>query len=307
VATDQLGYGAERIAGYGNAYQLVAGWVGSTGFRTPGLRFKDLGGAGRRGVAEDFLLATRYRRADRETEASIQGYFLDPGVVMLARNGEEDSAGRRTVPLPPGVRLSRELGEVVATRRSVRGYTGDAVPFDQVATLVRAAGAVTGVGHVDLVEGGSRDIHFRTAPSPGGLYPIELWLLAPGVDGLARGVWRYDARRDLLVEEGDEGRLDRALAAFAVPEEIISLSRAALVLLLIGRPWKVLRKYGDRGVRYLFIEAGATAENVHLACGSLGLGSVDCASVHDDDLHAALDLDGELRLLVHTVVIGVAG
>jgi SagB-type dehydrogenase family enzyme len=306
VADGQVGYGAEQIAGYGNAYQLVASWVTSTGFRTPGLRFKDLGGASRRGVAEEFLLATRYRRADREVEASIQGYFLDPGVVMLSRNGEEDIAGRATVPLPPGVRLTRELGEVVATRRSVRGYTGDAVPLDQVATLVRAAGAITGVGHVDLLEGGTRDIQFRTAPSPGGLYPIELWLLARGVDGLARGVWRYDPRRDLLVDEGDEARLDRALAAFAVPEEIISLSRAALVVLMIGRPWKVLRKYGDRGARYLFIEAGATAENLHLACGSLGLGSVDCASVHDDELHAALDLDGELRLLVHTVVVGTA-
>ena len=306
MAQEQVGYGAEQVASYGNAYQLVAGWVGSTGFRTPGLRFKDLGGGRRRGVAEEFLLATRYRRADREIEASIQGYFLDPGVVMLARNGEEDLTGRTTVPLPPGVRLTRELGEVVATRRSVRGYTGDAVGLDQVATLVRAAGAVTGVGHVDLMEGGSRDIHFRTAPSPGGLYPIELWLLARGVDGLARGVWRYEPRRDLLVAEGDAARLDRALASFAVPEEIISLSRAAVVVLLIGRPWKVLRKYGDRGARYLFIEAGATAENLHLACGSLGLGSVDCASVHDDDLHAALDLDGELRLLVHTVVVGVA-
>jgi SagB-type dehydrogenase family enzyme len=96
-----------------------------------------------------------------------------------------------------------------------------------------------------------------------------------------------------------------AVAAFAIPEEVIALNRAALVLLLVGRPWKVLRKYGDRGIRYLFVEAGALAENVHLACGALGLGSVDCASVHDNELHAALGFDGEFRMLVHTVVIGV--
>ena len=92
-----------------------------------------------------------------------------------------------------------------------------------------------------------------------------------------------------------------------MPEDLLSLPRAAAVLLLIGRPWKAMRKYGPRGARFVFIEGGAVAENVHLACGALGLGTVDCASVRDDDMHRALDLDGELRLLVHTVVVGEPG
>jgi SagB-type dehydrogenase family enzyme len=297
-------YGAEEAASYGNAYGAVTGWLTSTGFRTHSLRFKDLGGRPR-GIGEEFLVATRYRRADRETEASIQSYFLDPGVVMLSRNGEEDLAGLPTATLPQGVRLRRELGEVLGNRRSVRDYTGDPVSLDQLATIARAAAAITAAGHVDLIEGGERVISFHAAPSPGGLYPLEVWLLPLRVAGLANAVWRYDSRRDVLVQEAGESAALAAADAFAVPEEVIALSRAALVVLLVGRPWKVMRKYGDRGVRYLFIEAGSVAENIHLSCGSLGLGSVDCASVHDDELHAALHLDGELRLLVHTVVIGV--
>jgi SagB-type dehydrogenase family enzyme len=306
AGTGQDGYGAEQAAAYGNAYTAVTGWLRATGFRTHGLRFKDLG-ARPRGIGEEFLLATRYRRSDRETEASIQAYFLDPGVVMLSRNGEEDLTGRTTVPLPSGPRLRRELGEVLGNRRSVRDYTGDSVTIDQLATVARAAAAITAAGRVDLVEGGERAISFRTAPSPGGLYPLELWLLPLRVDGIARAVWRYDSRHDALVQEADAAAVSAAVNAFAVPEEVIALGRASVVVLLVGRPWKVMRKYGDRGVRYLFIEAGAVTENVHLACGSLGLGSVDCASVHDDELHTALGLDGELRLLVHSVVIGVPG
>jgi SagB-type dehydrogenase family enzyme len=302
--TGQDDYGAEQAAAYGNTYTTVTGWLRSTGFRTHGLRFKDLH-ARPRGIAEEFLLATRYRRFDRETEASIQSYFLDPGVIMLSRNGEEDLTGRTTVPLPQGPRLRRELGEVLGNRRSVRDYTGDPVSIDELATVARAAGAITAAAHVDLVEGGERVISFRTAPSPGGLYPLEAWLLPLRVAGIERAVWRYDSRRDVLVREVDAAAVSAAVNAFAVPEEVIALSRAAVVVLLVGRPWKVMRKYGDRGVRYLFIEAGAVAENIHLSCGSLGLGSVDCASVHDDEIHAALGLDGELRLLVHTVVIGV--
>ncbi|HEY8340506.1 MAG TPA: SagB/ThcOx family dehydrogenase [Egibacteraceae bacterium] len=295
---------AERVAAYANSYQEVSGWTRSTGFQTHGYRFSHLGDVPR-SIGEQFLLATRYRRIDRETEASIASYFVDPGVVMLSRNGEEDVAGRRVEQLPEGVRLRRELGEVLGNRRSIRDYTGDAIPLPQLATVVRAAGACTAVGHVDLVEGGERSIPFRTAPSPGGLYPLEVWLLARRVEGLDAGVWRFDPRRDALVHEGDEAMEEAARGCFAVPEEVIALSRAAAVILLVARPWKVMRKYGDRGVRYLFIEAGAIAENIHLACGSLGLGSCDCASVHDDELHQALDFDGELRQLAHTVVIGV--
>ena len=304
MAEKAFSFGADRAAVYGNTYKVVTPWTTSTGFRTNSLRFSGLESVGR-GIGEHFLLATRYRRNDREIEASIQSYFQDPGVVMLSRNGDESPTGAPAVPLPHGVRLHREFGEVLGRRRSVRSYTGDAIPLDQVATIVRAADAITGRGHVDLVEGGERSISFRTAPSPGGLYPIELWLLPVRVKGLSRSVWRYDPKRDLLVEESNEATLKKALGSFAVPEEVISVSRAALVLLMIGRPWKVMRKYGDRGVRYLFIEAGAMAENIHLACSSLGVGSVDCASVHDDELHAAIGLDGEMRVLVHTVIIGI--
>lgn len=296
--------GAEAAGAYANGYLTVTCWQGSTGFRPHAFRFRDLGAAAR-GIGEQFLVSTRYRRADRETQASVQSYFLDPGVAMLARDGQDSVDGLVTAPLPKGVRLRRELGEVLGRRRSVREYTGDAVPLDQVATVLRAASAITAAGHTELMEGGERRLTFRVAPSPGGLYPLETWLLPLEVPELPRAVWRYDAHRDLLVEEGDDQQVEEAVASFAVPDEIISIRRAALVLLLVGRPWKVLRKYGDRGVRYMFIEAGAIAENVHLACGALGLGSVDCASVRDDELHEALGLDGEFRMLVHAVIVGV--
>jgi len=295
---------AEVTAAYNNSYLLIAGWLDSTGFRTHGLRCKDPGGR-RPGIGEEFLAATRFREADRETETSVRGYFLDSGVCLLSHNGEEYVEGIRTFPLPQGVRLRRELGEVLSQRRSVREYTGDSVDIAQVATLVRAAGAITASGHVDLLEGGERTIPFRTAPSPGGLYPVEVWLLPLMVKGLPKAVWMYDPRHDQLVEVGDGSGVAAALASFAVAEEIISLSRAAAVVLLVGRPRKVMRKYGDRGVRYMFLEAGAISENIHLASGAIGIGSVDCASVCDDQMHSALGIDGESSVLVHAVVLGV--
>jgi SagB-type dehydrogenase family enzyme len=65
-----------------------------------------------------------------------------------------------------------------------------------------------------------------------------------------------------------------------------------------------MRKYGNRGLRFLFLEAGAMAQNIHLACEALGLGSFDCASVYDDEVHEALGIDGLHESLLHTVIIG---
>jgi len=308
MTDDSGGFSPMHAATFNNSYGTVVPWLKSTGFCTHSLRLKDLGSPNTvREIGDQFLALTRYRRADRETEASIQAYFVDPGTMLLSRNGDEDLEGVPRVPLPSGARLRRELGDLLVGRRSTRVYTGDRIGVDQLASVVRAAGAVSGRAHVELLDGGEAEILFHTAPSPGGLYPIDIYVLALRVENLGRGVWRYSPRTDSLVHEGDAAVMKDAMDAFAVPEEIISLSQAAAVLLLIARPWKVMRKYGPRGVRYLFIEAGTIAENIHLACGSLGVGSVDCASVADDELHNALGLDGEMECLAHAVVLGVPG
>jgi hypothetical protein len=67
-----------------------------------------------------------------------------------------------------------------------------------------------------------------------------------------------------------------------------------------------MRKYGDRGLRFVFIEAGAIAENIHLPTVAFVYGSVDCASVHEDEIHDALGIDGGDEALIHAIVLGYA-
>src|SRR5262245_3744303 len=139
---------------FGNSVRAMQPWVRATGFRTHGFRHCSLSHSGDPRLAEDFLLNTRYLRHDRETDASIQSYFLDPGVLLLSNIGFEEKAGRTEVALPGSIRLRRELGDTIKDRRSRRSYTGDPIELAYVATLVRAAGAVTALGRVDLMNGG---------------------------------------------------------------------------------------------------------------------------------------------------------
>lgn len=296
-----------QAASTASSYREITLGVRSTGFRTNSLRHATLSHGNDRRIADEFLVNTRLIRDDRQTEASVMEYLSDAATVMLSMHGRDTDRGLREVPLPAGTRLRLELGEALHRRRSVRSYTGDRINRAQLASLLRAAAGATVEVDVPAGQESQVSLRFRSAPSGGGLYPVDLHLLALGVDGVARGCYRYDSVTDSLVQLGDASRVDAFLGCLAVPEELIAVRHAAAVLLLVGHPWRSMRKYGDRGMRFVFHEAGAMSEHLHLAAAALGLGSVDCASFYDDEANEALDFDGVYQALLHMVVVGCPG
>jgi SagB-type dehydrogenase family enzyme len=305
--TPPLDSSLTQAASTASSYREITLGVRSTGFRTNSLRHATLTHGNDRRIADEFLVNTRLIRDDRQTEASVMEYLSDPASVMLSMHGRDTDRGTREIPLPTGARLRLELGEALHRRRSVRAYTGDRMTLSQVASLLRAAGGATVEVGVTAGEDSEVSLRFRSVPSGGGLYPVDLHLLALGIDGVERGFYRYDSVTDSLVQLGDGSRVDAFLGCLAVPEELIAVRQAAMVLLLVGHPWRSMRKYGDRGMRFVFHEAGAISEHAHLAAVALGLASVDCASFYDDEAHEALSYDGVYQALVHMIVVGWPG
>lgn len=280
--------------------------IDATGFRTPSLRHRSLGVSHDKRVAETFLLNTRLCRHDYEAEAGVQLYFTDTITYMLGQNNIETPDAIMEVPLPRPAKLKLGLGECLQQRRSRRLYTGDPMRLEQLSALLYAAAGVTAIGKAPVANGTKMvDLRFRTTPSPGGLYGVDLYVVALNVNGLERGVYFHDPLKRSLWQLQKEEGVKAVLNAFAYPEEVISLSRANAILIGVGRLWKIMRKYGDRGLRYLFVEAGQLFENVHLATTALGYGDVDIAGFYDDDLNEALGLDGLANVALHTVAVGV--
>jgi SagB-type dehydrogenase family enzyme len=305
--TDAAVNSTKVAAIFSNSYLAPHPWADATGFRTHGFRYRNLCRWQVPHVAEEYLANSRYLNYDRETEESIQSYFLDPGVQLLSMIGQEERAGLEEVALPAGIKLRQAFGQVLSGRRSRRNYTGDFMELPYLATIVRSAMAVTAEAEVDRMDGGKSVFRFRTAPSGGGLYPLDLYVASLRIDRLKRGIYRYDPLTDVLVRLEGDSQVSALTEAFAVPEEIIAISRACAFLLLVGYPWRCMRKYGQRGLRFLLIEAGAIAQNIHLSVEAAGLGSVDCASIYDDQAHEVLGLDGINQFLAHAVIVGHPG
>jgi len=66
----------------------------------------------------------------------------------------------------------------------------------------------------------------------------------------------------------------------------------------------VRAKYGERGYRYIYMEAGHISQNLYLQAASLGLGSVVIGAFIDDDMHKLLQIDGRKEIVVSIQAVG---
>ncbi len=157
--------------------------------------------------------------------------------------------------------------EALSKRRSVRFYSGEDLSIEEVSQLLWAAQGITGTG--------------RTAPSAGALYPLELYLVVGDVEGLDNGVYQYRPVEHEL-EKAVEGDIRVELSKAAVGQNQEHVRDAAVDLVFTAVYERTTGKYGERGIRYVHMEAGHAAQNVYLQAVSLELGTVVIGAFSDD-------------------------
>jgi SagB-type dehydrogenase family enzyme len=119
---------------------------------------------------------------------------------------------------------------------------------------------------------------------------MELYLAAGKVKGIEAGLYHYllDRHALRLVKRVD---LRQSIAGAAWGQACIQTAPAVLVLgATYGRTTGV---YGDRGVRYVDMEAGHVGQNVHLQCEALGLGTVMIGAFQDARVKKLLGMKEE--------------
>lgn len=221
------------------------------------------------------------------------------GMARLAANGELQAAatlahrGNPELPayrLPPPRQPRCSLWAALDRRRSRRDFTGAALSRRSLATLLDA-----GYG----LRAGNR----RAVPSGGALYPLELHVAAHEVEGVGAGVYRYDPRRHALDELDRSDPWPRLHAACPFPGLLDGAAAVLLVLAVFGR---TRFKYGQRGHRFVLLEAGHVVQNVVLAATALELPALPLGGFYDAQVDALLDADGVEESVVYGVVLGGA-
>jgi len=186
---------------------------------------------------------------------------------------------------PPETVGTMSVEEAIQRRRSIRSYTSDPLSLQDVSQLLWAAQGIT-----------DPDRNLRAAPSAGATYPLEVYIVVGNnsVTGLADGLYRYDpyGHRLEYVLKGDF-RSSLAEAALGQPwirEAPINIIIAAVYERTTGR-------YGERGIRYVHMEAGHAAQNLYLQATARGLGMVVVGAFHDDQIQELLRLPKDQKPL----------
>jgi len=169
------------------------------------------------------------------------------------------------------------IEQALLKRRSVREFRGMPLPLDDLGQLLWAA------------QGTTDRAGFRTSPSAGALYPLEVYAVAGNIQGLPAGLYHYIPRGHALQRLADwDKRQALARAAYDQP----SIAEAPAILALCAIYERVTGKYGDRGLRYVHMEAGHAAQNIYLQALSLQLGTVALGAFDDRDVKGVLNLNG---------------
>lgn len=177
--------------------------------------------------------------------------------------------------------------QALLERRSVRAYKDESLTLTEVSQLLWAAQGITDPRG------------FRTAPSAGALYPLELYVLAGNVNNLPNGVYKYKPHKHELamVVEGDK-RTELCNAALDQP----GVKDAAAVIVFSAVYERTTGKYGERGIRYVHIEVGHAAQNIYLQAVSLNLGTVVMGAFDDEEVKKIMNIgDKEQPLYIMPV------
>ncbi len=134
---------------------------------------------------------------------------------------------------------------------------------------------------------------FRTAPSAGATYPLEIYIVVKenGVAGLSEGVYHYLPREHEL-EVVKRGDYSRELMSACLDQEWVR--EAAINIVITAIYERTTDRYGERGkIRYVHMEVGHVGQNIYLQCVSLGLGCVVIGAFYDEEVKKILGVNEE--------------
>ena len=210
--------------------------------------------------------------------------LLTKGSFSEAISGKKNL---KEIKLPqPSYKGEISVEEAIFYRRSIREYKREPLSIREISQILWAAAG----SNIDGITGAT-----RVAPSAGACYPIETYLVVGEVKKISPGVYHYDWQEHklTLLIPGD---LRQELAKAALGQKMIQKAPASLVFAALYP--RTLRRYGQRGFRYVHIDVGCMVQNVYLQSQTLGLGTVNIGAFFDEKVKEILDLKDEQPLCI---------
>jgi SagB-type dehydrogenase family enzyme len=242
-------------------------------------------------IAELFHENTKLTPFDNGERLSSLPPELEPGVSIARIN------------LPKVVPLaSSGIEQVIECRVTTRQFNPTAVM--SLETLSRLLALSTGfTARADPAAGTALPFH-RAAPSAGATYPLEVYFVALRVSGLVPGVYHY-AIADHAVELLRYGADSASLSRWTLHQPYISDSN--VVFIITSFTTRIYPRYGERGYRYMLLEAGHIGQNLNLLATAYGLGALCIGGFVDAAVSRLIGVNEITEIPLYLTAVGITG
>lgn len=231
----------------------------------------------------------------------INAYLNLPRFIIEQVNNQKRYLLKEKIALLDSKEIKLSVKEMFKKRKSERDFEQCSLEISDISTIFDLAIKVNRISKVSILP--NETLCFRPYPSGGGLYPIELYIIANDIRGLERGTYHYNATShslSLLKLDVKNDELSEIL--MDVDEQFVNSVGAILILTAVLQ--RSTTKYGDRGYRYTLLEAGHLAQNISLAATSIEVANLAWGGYDDDALSEYVGIDCVNEPVVHMMFLG---
>jgi SagB-type dehydrogenase family enzyme len=205
--------------------------------------------------------------------------------------------GQHLIDLPEPHDTPRQqlpLATAIDRRVSIRDYTAEPLTLAELSWLLWC---IQGVKEVI-----PHQATLRTVPSAGARHALESYLLVNRVNGLEPGLYRFVAVGHQLLEIHVPKDVGILIREACLGQEIVTASAVTVIWTAVIR--RMTWRYGARGYRYIFLDAGHACQNLYLAAQDIGCGVCAVAAFDDEAMNRVLNLDGEEQFALYLATLG---
>jgi SagB-type dehydrogenase family enzyme len=229
-------------------------------------------------------------------QTAVLGEQKPPGNEPLTKICGICEPEQNMISLPPPSDIITDpflLRDTLDNRQTIRDYSEDELFKWELSLMLH---------YTQGVREKKDQPNFRTVPSAGALHPFETILAINRVSGIEPGLYRYLPLDHALVREVCHAGDKDAVASACRRSSLVTSS--AVTFLWTAVPARMIWKFGSRGWRYLFIEAGHICENLYIISSALNLGVCAIGSYNDDKINCILGINGTDEFCIYVATVG---
>jgi len=181
----------------------------------------------------------------------------------------------------PKVVLKTEHEKSIFKGYNIKRHSAKEITLDQLGELLYLS-----YGVIKELPNGKK---LRPVLSTDNLYPIEIYPIIFKIRNIKEGIYHYNAKKHILETLKCGDIKDKLMSCCLNPE---LLTNAAVFLVLTAIFKRVTFKYGDRGYRYVLLDAGHVTEKLYLIAAFMDMEITIVREFLDDEINDLIGING---------------